>query len=83
MNSAGQQLTVDQFEERHRRAKVSALLVLLITEGRSAEEVTRWQADRWVRIADRAGCRPPSLRTLLEVVDQLERREARIGRRAA
>lgn len=76
-------LTCDQFEERHRRAKVSAILVTLITEGRSAEEVARWHADRWVRVADRVGCRPPSVLTLLDVIEQLERREARIGRRVA
>jgi len=75
-------LTSDQFEERGRRAKVSVLVVTLIAEGRSAEEVARWQADRWVRIAERAGCRPPSLRTLLDIVDQLERRESWIGRAA-
>jgi len=65
---------MNQFEERGRRVKTSALVLLLINEARTAEEVAHWHADRWVRVASRAGCRPPSLLTLLEVVDQLERR---------
>jgi len=65
---------MNQFEERGRRVKVSALLVLLIDEGRTPEEVSRWHADRWTRFAARAGCRPPSLLTMLGVVEQLERR---------
>jgi adenine deaminase len=65
---------VNDFELRGRQRKVSALVVQLITEDRTPDEVTRWHADRWCRLAIRAGTNPPSFLTMADVIDQLERR---------
>ena len=66
---------MNAFEERGRAQKVSALLVTILSEGRTIDQLERWHADRWVRFARRAGVNPPSFRTMADVLDQLERRE--------
>lgn len=66
---------MNPFEQANRERKASALLIAILREDLTLDDVVRIDLAGWLALSRKAGTPPPSYLTMRIVVEQLEHRE--------